>query len=135
MHKLLSEWTAISPVDALELLDSRYADVFTRRYAITQIEKLTNAQIEDYLLQLVQVIKYECYHDSPLIRHLLKCAIRNKRIGHYFYWYLKSELEQPQVSERFGLLLEAFLKGGGNIRDDITAQEKVWNNHEIFKKI
>lgn len=125
MHKLLNEWAVVSPVDALELLDSRYADVYVRRYAITQIEKLTNAQIEDYLLQLVQVLKYECYHDSPLIRHLLKRAIRNKRIGHYLYWYLKSELEEPQVSERFGLLLEAFLKGGGGISEDITAQEKV----------
>eukprot|EP01126_Amoeba_proteus_P051292 TRINITY_DN6117_c0_g1_i22.p1 TRINITY_DN6117_c0_g1~~TRINITY_DN6117_c0_g1_i22.p1 ORF type:complete len:751 (+),score=168.27 TRINITY_DN6117_c0_g1_i22:90-2255(+) len=125
MHRLIKEWSEVSPVDSLELLDARYADVQIRRYAISKIERLTNAQIEDYLLQLVQVLKYECYHDSPLSRHLLKRAIRNKRIGHYLYWYLKSELEQPRLSERFGLLLEAFLKGGGSRREDISAQEKV----------
>eukprot|EP01127_Copromyxa_protea_P008788 TRINITY_DN2020_c0_g1_i6.p1 TRINITY_DN2020_c0_g1~~TRINITY_DN2020_c0_g1_i6.p1 ORF type:complete len:638 (-),score=92.32 TRINITY_DN2020_c0_g1_i6:16-1929(-) len=125
MHKLINEWAVLSPSDALELLDSRYADSFVRNYAVSRIEQLTNSQIEDYLLQLVQVIKYECYHDSALVRHLLKRAIRNKRIGHYFYWFLKSELEHSQISERFGLILEAFLKGGGNNRDEIAIQEQV----------
>lgn len=59
-------------------------------------------EVEDYLLQLVQVLKYESYHDTALCRFLLKRAIRNKRIGHFLYWYLKAELSRPQVSERFG---------------------------------
>jgi len=125
-HKLIQKWAPPkSPVDALELLDARYPDHLVRTYAVKFLEKLTNADVEDYLLQLVQVLKYELYHDSPLIRFLLRRALRNKRIGHYLYWFLKSELHNAHLSERFGLLLEAFLKGGGNAREEISAQEKV----------
>lgn len=53
---------------------------------------------------IFQVLKFEPYHDCPLTRFLLRRAIRNKRIGHYLYWYLKSELNNPQVSERFGTI-------------------------------
>ena len=37
----------------------------------------------------------------------------SKRIGHYFFWYLKSEMEHPGYKQRFGILLEAYLKGCG----------------------
>jgi len=60
-----------------------------------------------------------------LSRLILRRAITNKRIGHFLYWYLKSELGQPQVSERFGLLLEAFLRGGSDARNEIAQQERV----------
>jgi len=126
MHKLLALWNKfIKPVDALELLDARYADSHIRKYAVEQLEKLLNHQVEDYLLQFVQVLKYESYHDCELSRFLLKRAIRNRRVGHFLYWFLKSELHNTQVSERFGLILEAFLKGGSEARDAITAQETV----------
>lgn len=72
-----------------------------------------------------QVLKFEPYHDCPLTRFLLERALCNRRIGHYLYWYLKSELQNPQVSERFGLILEAFLSGGGDARAEIASQEKV----------
>jgi phosphatidylinositol-4,5-bisphosphate 3-kinase len=70
-------------------------------------------------------LKYESYHDSPLSRFLLKRALRNKSLGHYFYWTLKSELHQPQVCERFTLMLDGFLKSGGAAREDIALQEMV----------
>lgn len=72
MHVLLKSWSKGDPVDALELLDARYTDPHIRAYAVKQLEQLTNAEVEDYLLQLVQVLKYETYHDSPLCRFLLK---------------------------------------------------------------
>jgi len=126
MHKLLLEWAKfVKSVDALELLDARYADSHIRKYAVEQLEKLQNHQVEDYLLQLVQVLKYETYHDCELSRFLLKRAIRNRRVGHFLYWFLKSEIHNAQVSERFGLILEAFLKGGSEARDAIVAQESV----------
>eukprot|EP01123_Difflugia_compressa_P003694 TRINITY_DN1496_c0_g1_i1.p1 TRINITY_DN1496_c0_g1~~TRINITY_DN1496_c0_g1_i1.p1 ORF type:complete len:482 (-),score=84.89 TRINITY_DN1496_c0_g1_i1:139-1584(-) len=125
MHQLINEWAEIQPTDALELLDARYVDSHVRKYAVQRLELLVNAKVEDYLLQLVQVLKYETCHDCALSRFLLKRAIRNRRVGHYLYWFLKSELHNPLVSERFGLLLEAFLKGGSEATDAIAAQETV----------
>lgn len=125
MHRLLIEWAPITPVEALELLDARFADQEVRKYAVSHLEELTNAEVEDYLLQLCQVLKHETYHDSPLSRFLLQRAIRNKRVGHYLYWSLKSELHHPQLCERFTLMLDCFLKSGGTAREDITQQEMI----------
>jgi len=45
-----------SPADALELLDAKYADASVREYAVRCLEELSNDQLDDYLLQLVQVM-------------------------------------------------------------------------------
>lgn len=36
-----------------------------------------------------QVLKYEQYLDNLLVRFLLKKALTNQRIGHFFFWHLK----------------------------------------------
>lgn len=38
------------------------------------------------LLCSEQALKYECYLDSPLVRFLLKRAISDLRVTHYFFW-------------------------------------------------
>lgn len=91
--------------------------------AVQWIGSLSDAELLDYLPQLVQVrgraaapvlrqiseakipgtpvsvvnkascwlsseqaLKYECYLDSPLVRFLLKRAISDLRVTHYFFW-------------------------------------------------
>ena len=43
-----------------------------------------------YLIQLVQVLKYESYLDCDLTSFLLERALSNKRIGHFLFWHLRS---------------------------------------------
>lgn len=83
--------------------------------AVQWIGSLSDAELLDYLPQLVQVralafpssenaglavrcatqlpcsspgqaLKYECYLDSPLVRFLLRRAIADLRVTHYFFW-------------------------------------------------
>ena len=42
-----------------------------------------------YLLQLVQVLKFESYLDCALGQFLLRRALSNKTIGHFFFWHLR----------------------------------------------
>lgn len=42
-----------------------------------------------YLLQLVQVLKFEAYLDCQLGKLLLRRALKNKSIGHFFFWHLR----------------------------------------------
>lgn len=42
-----------------------------------------------YLLQLVQAIKHENHLYCHLVEFLLNRALRNMRIGHYFFWHLR----------------------------------------------
>lgn len=122
MHHILAAWPPLGPLDSLELLDARYADARVRSYAVSRLDVLTDAQLQDYLLQLVQVLKYEPYHDNALCRFLVRRALRNARIGHVLFWFLKGEMHVSEISERYGLVLEAYLRGVPNFRKELSKQ-------------
>uniref|UniRef100_A0A3Q4HN31 phosphatidylinositol 3-kinase n=1 Tax=Neolamprologus brichardi TaxID=32507 RepID=A0A3Q4HN31_NEOBR len=61
---------------------------------------------------VLQAVKFEPYHDSALVRFLLKRALR--RIGHFLFWFLRSEIAQSKhYQQRYAVLLEAYLRGCG----------------------
>eukprot|EP00019_Armaparvus_languidus_P003104 CAMPEP_0168590316 /NCGR_PEP_ID=MMETSP0420-20121227/6501_1 /TAXON_ID=498008 /ORGANISM="Pessonella sp." /LENGTH=891 /DNA_ID=CAMNT_0008625963 /DNA_START=203 /DNA_END=2874 /DNA_ORIENTATION=- len=112
IQRLASVWAPFErPTDALELLDARFADASVRELAVSYLERWTNDDLLGFLLQLVQVLKYEPYHDSALARYLMKRALGNPIIAHHLFWFLESEMHVPDISRRFGLLLEAYLRG------------------------
>ncbi|CAB1329654.1 unnamed protein product [Coregonus sp. 'balchen'] len=116
VHWLLSH---CEPLDldvsvALELLSVDFADERVRKLAVQRLESLSNDEILKYLLQLVQTLKVEPYHDSFLARFLIQRALRSKRIGHFFFWYLRSEVAGcPFFRQRMAVVLEAYLLGCG----------------------
>ena len=79
-----------------------------------------------------KALKYESYLNSPLARFLLKRAFRNKRIGHFLYWNLRSELNSLQLCMRFGLILESYLRGSPNHLNNLIQQ--VGNRETVFIK-
>jgi phosphatidylinositol-4,5-bisphosphate 3-kinase len=112
MYYLVKEWPILEPEKAMELLDYLYADQLVRKFAVECLAaRLDDSDLQKYLLQLVQVLKYESYLDCPLATFLLKRALQNKTIGHYFFWHLRAEMEVHEVAVRFGLLLEAYCRG------------------------
>ena len=48
-------WRCVCPQVALRLLDSDFPDEHVRAFAVRALETLSDEQLEDYLLQLVQV--------------------------------------------------------------------------------
>ncbi|XP_055587422.1 phosphatidylinositol 4,5-bisphosphate 3-kinase catalytic subunit beta isoform [Uranotaenia lowii] len=108
---LLKEWPLLPVERALELLDYAYADQYVRRYAVKCLRTISDDELLLYLLQLVQALKHESYLYCELVDFLLERALNNQHIGHYFFWHLRSEIHVPSVQVRFGLLLEAYLKG------------------------
>ncbi|KAK5895909.1 hypothetical protein CgunFtcFv8_009563 [Champsocephalus gunnari] len=118
-HRLLersSAWDS-SGLDvglAMQMLDCHYSDAQVRSMAVRKLETLEDDDVLRYLLQLVQAVKFEPYHDSALVRFLLKKALRSKRIGHFLFWFLRSEIAQSMhYQQRYAVLLEAFLRGCG----------------------
>ncbi|TUE70084.1 Phosphatidylinositol 4,5-bisphosphate 3-kinase catalytic subunit beta isoform [Bagarius yarrelli] len=90
LQALLQIWPKISPRDALELLDFNYPDQYVREYAVSCLQDMSDDELLQYLLQLVQVLRYEPYYD---------CALT------------QSEIHMPAVSVQFALLLEAYCRG------------------------
>nr|XP_033780829.1 phosphatidylinositol 4,5-bisphosphate 3-kinase catalytic subunit alpha isoform-like isoform X4 [Geotrypetes seraphini] len=139
MYCLLREWPLIKPELSLELLDCNFPDPMVREFALKCLVKgLTDDKLSQYLIQLVQVLKYEQYLDNILARFLIKKALTNQRIGHFFFWHLKSEMHSKTVSQRFGLMLEAFCRGCGmylkHLNRQVEAMEKLINLTDILKQ-
>jgi len=49
----------------------------------------SDEELSQYLLQLVQVLKYEPFLDCALSRFLLERALANRRIGQMLFWHLR----------------------------------------------
>uniref|UniRef100_A0A2K5MPG2 Phosphatidylinositol 4,5-bisphosphate 3-kinase catalytic subunit alpha isoform n=1 Tax=Cercocebus atys TaxID=9531 RepID=A0A2K5MPG2_CERAT len=127
MYCLVKDWPPIKPEQAMELLDCNYPDFFFRGFAVRCLEKyLTDDKLFFYLIQLVQVLKYEQYLDNLLVRFLLKKALTNQRIGHFFF------------CQRFGLLLESFFFSCGmylkHLNRQVEAMDFFFNLTDILKQ-
>nr|XP_019600950.1 PREDICTED: phosphatidylinositol 4,5-bisphosphate 3-kinase catalytic subunit gamma isoform isoform X2 [Rhinolophus sinicus]XP_019600951.1 PREDICTED: phosphatidylinositol 4,5-bisphosphate 3-kinase catalytic subunit gamma isoform isoform X2 [Rhinolophus sinicus]XP_019600952.1 PREDICTED: phosphatidylinositol 4,5-bisphosphate 3-kinase catalytic subunit gamma isoform isoform X2 [Rhinolophus sinicus] len=111
----------------MQLLDCNFSDENVRAIAVQKLESLEDDDVLHYLLQLVQAVKFEPYHDSALARFLLKRGLRNKRIGHFLFWFLRSEIAQSRhYQQRFAVILEAYLRGCGTaMLHDFTQQVRV----------
>ncbi|EFC40323.1 predicted protein [Naegleria gruberi] len=129
----LAKWNAIEPIDALELLDHNFGASFIREYSIGRLNQLSDQQLCNYLLQLVQTLKYESYHDSSLARFLLQRGLRSPNIiGHILFWHLKAEMYVPSIRERHGLILEEYLRNCGSHRIALLQQTGVLHQLNVI---
>ena len=128
-HKLLQAWMPPDPTRALELLGSKFNDTRVRTYALECIRNIEDVELEEYVLQLVQVIKCEPYHISGIADFLLEKALANARIGHQFFWHLKAEMHVPSISERYGILLEQYLKHCGPFRHVLLQENEAMESY------
>nr|XP_032608911.2 phosphatidylinositol 4-phosphate 3-kinase C2 domain-containing subunit beta [Taeniopygia guttata] len=123
IYALLGQWSSMSHQDALGLLHATFPDQEVRRTAVQWIDSISDTELLDYLPQLVQALKYECYLDSPLVRFLMKRAICDLKITHYFFWLLKDGLKDSQFSIRYQYLLAALLCCcGKGLREEFDRQ-------------
>uniref|UniRef100_UPI00398EF5A0 phosphatidylinositol 4-phosphate 3-kinase C2 domain-containing subunit alpha isoform X2 n=1 Tax=Pristiophorus japonicus TaxID=55135 RepID=UPI00398EF5A0 len=126
VYSLLNQWTPLSPVSALELLDSKFADQEVRRTAVNWIELMTDDELVDYLPQFVEAVKHECYLNNDLVKFLLSRALGNVCVAHHLYWLLKDALHDPYFGVRYELLLGALLcVCGKGLRQEFEKQTKL----------
>ncbi|XP_070615365.1 phosphatidylinositol 4,5-bisphosphate 3-kinase catalytic subunit delta isoform isoform X2 [Erythrolamprus reginae] len=124
---LLQSWPELPVLNALELLDFNFPDPFVSRFAVNSLKKLTDAELFQYLLQLVQVLKYQSYLDCELTKFLLGRALSNRKIGHFLFWHLRSEMHFPSLALRFGLILEAYCRGNAHHIKALMKQSEALN--------
>lgn len=61
---LINKWTPMDVEDALELLGPSFKHPGLRHYAVTRLREASDGDLQLYLLQLVQALKYENVSDS-----------------------------------------------------------------------
>lgn len=98
LHALIKSWSPLQPLQSLELLLPRYPDIFVRAQATKWIAKMSNDELCDYLPQLLQALKHDCYEASHMSCFLLGRSLDSPRVAHYLYWSLVHSLpgDSPQ---------------------------------------
>ncbi|RKP12250.1 kinase-like domain-containing protein, partial [Piptocephalis cylindrospora] len=139
--ELLPEWEHPDVDDALELLGPFFRHREVRAYAVAQLERAGDEELQLYLLQLVQALKFEGMTTSPsslsftprstqhsssiLADFLIRRSITNPTLGNYFYWYLKVECEDPLSGGTYTKVIQQYL----------TALERVHpDRKDVFKR-
>ncbi|XP_050978667.1 phosphatidylinositol 4-phosphate 3-kinase C2 domain-containing subunit beta [Labeo rohita] len=123
IYALLRQWGCMNHLDTLGLLNATFPDQECRRTAVQWMDSISDPELLDFLPQLVQALKYECYLDSHLVRFLLRRAIGDVRIAHYLFWLLKDTLQDSQFSVRYQYLLAALLCcSGRGLREEFDRQ-------------
>ena len=119
LNNILGPWTEIDVSDILYMLSFKFCmnpmyanHIFVnmnkvRYFAVNQLSKLSNDEIEFVLLQLVQALRYEDPENpdnSSLKNYLIKRCSKDIKLASAFYWFLNVE------SDSTGELKETELK-------------------------
>jgi phosphatidylinositol kinase/protein kinase (PI-3 family) len=137
--KLLYKWVEIDIEDALELLGPNFKNSNVRTYAVERLKKANDGELELYLLQLVQALRYESIANqstdfsivelnesiigpssslltdslTPLSQFLVERALLDDRLGSFLYWYLTTEATEKPGSI-YKKILDYYLKNVKN---------------------
>ncbi|KAJ3041544.1 Phosphatidylinositol (PI) 3-kinase [Rhizophlyctis rosea] len=112
---LLLVWVDIDVEDALELLGPTFENFSVRHYAVLQLKKADDDELQLYLLQLVQALKFENLGErpnvleSPLAEFLIDRGIKNPILGNYFHWYLMVECEDKFMGKMYARVAYQFM--------------------------
>ncbi|TRY58286.1 hypothetical protein DNTS_031053 [Danionella cerebrum] len=126
IHSMVHHWPPLTPVSALELLESKFADTEVRAVAVSWIKSSSDDELADYLPQLVQALKFECHLNNALVRFLLSRALGNVNIAHYLYWLLRDAVQDPAFGQRYERILGVLLcVCGTGLRAELEKQTRL----------
>lgn len=124
---LLPMWAEPELSDALELLGPWFRDLRVRAYAVRLLERASDEELELYLLQLVQAIKFDemawnqahrhrrpedtetdaLVDGSKLVDLLCMRSASNNCLGTMFFWYVRVECDDATYGPLFKRVLDA----------------------------
>eukprot|EP01018_Ginkgo_biloba_P009326 Gb_01861 [translate_table: standard] len=103
---LMRRWAQIDTADALELLSPVFESEEVRAYAVNILERAEDEELQCYLLQLVQALRFERYDKSRLTFFLVQRSIHNIDLASFLRWYVSVELHDHIYGRRFYLTHE-----------------------------
>uniref|UniRef100_A0ACD5X4Y6 Uncharacterized protein n=1 Tax=Avena sativa TaxID=4498 RepID=A0ACD5X4Y6_AVESA len=99
--ELIGKWETIDVADALELLSPDFKSDEVRAYAVSVLERADDEELQCYLLQLVQALRYERSDKSRLAQFLVNRALSNIEIASFLRWYVVVELHDHAHARRY----------------------------------
>ncbi|RUS76688.1 hypothetical protein EGW08_015543 [Elysia chlorotica] len=127
IYSLLRCWKSLHPMQAFELLLPQFPDLRVRQFAADSLNKIPTDDLVDFLPQLIQGLKFESYHNSPLAKLLLEQACKSPRFAHQFFWLLKGVAGQDVTfKRRYELMFVALASVAGDaLYQELHKQEEL----------
>ncbi|KAG6417025.1 hypothetical protein SASPL_124466 [Salvia splendens] len=129
--ELMGKWETVDVCDALELLSPVFESEEVRAYAVSVLERADDEELQCYLLQLVQALRFERSDKSRLSYFLVERSLCNTDLASFLRWYVAVELHDHPYARRFystyELLEESMLK----LRPSANSDEdgfKLWQS-------
>lgn len=161
---LLHQWCEIDIADALKLLgrEKEFKHEIVRDFAVATLARAKNEDLLDFLLQLVQALRYETPGPSamppsfrgetddtssvdgsltneklgPLARFLIQRSSTHFQMANYFYWYLKVESsDQSSDAEIFSVVLNQMLEEMKRDEDKRGVYDMLMQQREFMEHI
>uniref|UniRef100_A0A7N0T5H0 phosphatidylinositol 3-kinase n=1 Tax=Kalanchoe fedtschenkoi TaxID=63787 RepID=A0A7N0T5H0_KALFE len=99
--ELMHKWEMIDVCDALELLSPVFESEEVRAYAVNVLNRADDEELQCYLLQLVQALRFERSDKSRLCQFLVRRSLHNIELASFLRWYVAVELHDPAYAKRF----------------------------------
>lgn len=123
---LISQWSTLSPEDAVCLLSCQFYDARIREFVVGLLDRIENQDLVNYIPQLAQALFFELRHNSALENFLIKRALADPyEVGHQLFWCLRSQLPILPYRERLKLVIERFAMRCGNYRRVLATEVRV----------
>ena len=137
---LLPIWSDIDADDALELLGPSFSNPMVRNYAIKCLEKANDDDLQLYLLQLVEAIKFENIgekgaYESPLVEFLVKRAVKNRILGNDLHWYLMCECDDQVHGKTFAKVSYHFMSRMVEHKDGYLRRDVLRKQADLLEKL
>ena len=132
-HIYIKKWAKLKVEDAISLLDARFPDTETRKFAVSILREQPDDLINMYMLQLCQCLLYETFLINPLSDFLIERSLINpKLIGKSFFWNSRVSMKNPLFADRLTLyLIQMLMLSGEKFLNDLF-NEIYLNNYLEF---
>jgi len=110
IHQILKDYPIIYPFAGFEILALETLDIQVREYAVKCLQSLSDKEMQECMPQLIQSLKTDTYISSALSIFIIMRALKSRSVGHTFYWYLISEMDDLLIRERFRILKQCYLE-------------------------
>ncbi|XP_010269374.1 PREDICTED: phosphatidylinositol 3-kinase, root isoform isoform X2 [Nelumbo nucifera] len=129
--ELMGRWETIDVCDALELLSPVFESEEVRAYAVSVLERADDDELQCYLLQLVQALRFERSDKSRLSHFLVQRSLHNIELASFLRWYVAVELHDPQYAKRFYCTYEILEENMMKLVSGVGGEEdgiKLWQS-------
>eukprot|EP00252_Welwitschia_mirabilis_P014030 TRINITY_DN31050_c0_g1_i1.p1 TRINITY_DN31050_c0_g1~~TRINITY_DN31050_c0_g1_i1.p1 ORF type:complete len:805 (-),score=163.60 TRINITY_DN31050_c0_g1_i1:204-2618(-) len=132
---LMRRWAPIDAADALELLSPVFQSEEVRAYAVNVLERADDEELQCYLLQLVQALRFERSENSHLVHFLVQRSANNIDLASFLRWYVLVEIYAPTYARKFYMTFDMMEEHIKNKPGGIKMLQNLVRQHQLIAQL